>query len=131
MIKVFRKIENRFLRIAVITLIILFIFVAVVIIFISPISKYLIEKYSEKYTGRQIKLSWIYVNPFTGGISAHGVQIFENKSQEVFIKAGSLSVNLSVRKLFSKSLDLSSATLDNAWVNIIQRDSVTFNFTDL
>ena len=38
--------------------------VALVIIFISPISKYLVEKYDVTYTGREIKMDWAYVNKY-------------------------------------------------------------------
>ena len=41
---------------------ILVILVVLVILFISPISKYLVEKYDEQYTGRQITMDWAYVN---------------------------------------------------------------------
>jgi hypothetical protein len=128
-LKLFKKIKNRFLRILLIVGIILFIFVAIVIAFISPIAKYAIEKYDEKFTGRQIELSWIYINPFTGYIGMHGLQVHERNSEDVFLKANKISARLTLRALFSKTLDLSSFTLDNAAVSIIQ-DSAGFNFSD-
>jgi hypothetical protein len=130
MFRLFRKIKNRFLRIAVIAFCIVFLFVAVVIIFISPIAKYLIEKYSVKYTGRQIKMSWLYLNPFTGFVNAHNLVIYEKENPQPFIKTGSLACNITVRKLLSRTYEVSSLTFDNLWVNVIQ-DTTHFNFSDL
>ena len=50
-----------------------------ILLFISPIAKFLIEKYDEKYTGRKITLDWAYVNPFTGFIHLSNVKISEAK----------------------------------------------------
>src|SRR5450755_3659692 len=78
--------------------------VAVVIIFISPITKYLIQKYDEKYTGRQITLDWALVNPFSGYLHLHNLKIYEYKSDTVFLAASGLTVRVSLFKLFSHTL---------------------------
>ena len=104
--------------------------VALVIIFISPITKYLIQKYDEKYTGRQITLDWAYVNPFSGYLHLHNLKIYEYKSDSVFLAASGLSVHVSVRKLFSHTLQLNSATLDNLVVHVI-KDHKTMNFESI
>lgn len=130
MFRFFRKIKNRALRYGLIIFCILILFIAVVIAFISPITKYLVEKYSEKYVGRKIAMSWLYVNPFTGYINAHNLIVYEKQSPQAFIKAANLSVNITVSKLFAKAYDISSVTFDRLWVNVIQ-DSTIFNFSDL
>ncbi|HKC69770.1 MAG TPA: hypothetical protein VKG26_16140, partial [Bacteroidia bacterium] len=71
-----RKLRKTFF-ISLTSIVVLFI---LVIVFISPITKYLIEKYDFKYTGREITLDWAYVNPFTGYIHLNNLKIFENKS---------------------------------------------------
>ena len=38
------------------------------IVFISPITKYLIEKHSEEYTGRVIRIDKFAINIFNGSI---------------------------------------------------------------
>ena len=77
--------------------------VTVVILLISPIAKYLLEKYDEKYTGRQIKMGWAYVNPFTGYIHFSNLKIYELKSDSVFFSANGVSANIALLKLFSKT----------------------------
>jgi len=99
---------------------IIIIIVLVVFIFISPITKYLIQKYDEKYTGRKITLSWAYVNPFTGYIHLSHLKIFEYKSDSVFISMNGLSANINVFKLFSGTVKVSNLTFDQPVARIIQ-----------
>jgi len=115
-----------------IILILSFIFgiVVVVILFISPITKYLIEKYDEKYTGRQIKMDWAYVNPFTGYIHFSNLKIYEYKSDSLFISMNGLSANFAMLKLFSKTMEISELYLDQPRVEIVQVKR-NFNFDDL
>ncbi len=111
--------------IAVVSLII------IVIAFISPITKYLVEKYSVKYTGRQIKMSWAYVNPFTGYIHFSNLKIYEYKSDTIFFSAKGLSASIALRKILSKTYEITSLTLDKPWGRVIQSDKNIFNFSDI
>ena len=104
--------------------------VVVVILFISPVTKYLIEKYDEKYTGRQIKMSWVYVNPFTGYVYFRNLKIYESKSDSVFFSAKGISANFALLKLLSKTIEITDITLDQPKGIVIQ-NSKDFNFTDL
>lgn len=106
------------------------IFVVVVILFISVISKYLIEKYDVKYTGRQITLDWAYVNPFSGYIHFSNFKIYEQKSDSVFFSANGVSVNISMLKLLSKTYEISEFTLNQPYGLIVQNRK-EFNFSDL
>jgi hypothetical protein len=114
----------------IISSILILTFVALVIIFISPITKYLIQKYDEKYTGRQITLDWAYVNPFTGYLHLQNLKIYEYKSDSIFLAASGLSVHVSLLKLFSHTLQLNSATLDNLVVQVIN-DHKRMNFDNI
>ena len=116
------------------TLLILFsvltVIVAVVIIFISPITKYLVEKYDLKFTGRQITMDWAYVNPFTGYVHFDNFKIFEYRSDSVFLSARGVSANFEMRKLFSKTYEISELTLNRPRGIVIQIDK-DLNFNDL
>jgi hypothetical protein len=109
---------------------IIIITVVIIVLFISPITKYLVEKYDEKYTGRQITMNWAYVNPFTGYIYFDNFKIYEFKSDSVFFSADGVSINIAMLKLFSKTYEISEFTLDNPIGTIIQNKK-DFNFTDL
>jgi hypothetical protein len=118
------------IKITGIILTVIITFIIIVIIFISPIAKYLIEKYSVKYTGRQIRMSWLYLNPFTGYIHMSHLKIYEYKSDSIFFKADGLSVNFAMLKLPKKTYEIESVTLTNPWGIIIQNRKA-FNFDDL
>lgn len=110
-----------------------------VILFISPITKYAIEKYDEEYAGRQIKLDWAYVNPFTGYVFLKNLRMYEpanvsaqRKADTVFFSSEGVGLDLSLFKLFSKTYEIKSLSLDHPKVTIIQYDNKDdFNFRDL
>lgn len=104
--------------------------VVLVIAFISPITKYLIEKYDEKYTGRRIELDWAYVNPFTGSIFFDDLKIYEYQSDSTFVSFDGLGVNVEIFKLLGKEYEISSVTLNEPWVKVVQNKKV-FNFNDI
>ncbi len=117
-------------RILFVTVITVFIIVAVVIIFISPITKYLIEKYDVKYTGREITLDWAYVNPFTGYVHFKNLKVYEYKSDSVFFSTKGLSIDFGVRKFFYHTFEIKSLTLDHPFIKII-RNKKKMNLDDL
>ncbi len=102
-----------------------------VILFISPIAKYVIEKYSVKWTGRQIKMDWAYVNPFTGFAHLSNFRIYEANSDSIFISSEGLSIGINLRKLLSKEYEITSITLDKPRGIAIQNSRRNFNFTDI
>ena len=104
--------------------------IVLIFLFISPITKYLIEKYDKQYTGRQITMDRVYVNPFTGYFHFSNLKIYEQKSDSVFIAAKSLNVDVALFKLWSNTIELSELTLNQAVGKIIQHDQ-DFNFDDL
>jgi hypothetical protein len=104
--------------------------VALVIIFISPIAKYTIEKYDMKFSGRQVTMDWIYVNPFTGYVHIDNLQIHEQNSDSIFFSADGISANFEMHKLLSKTYEISSFTLNKPIAHIIQNKK-EFNFNDL
>jgi len=100
------------------------------ILFISPISKYLVEKYSVKYTGRQIKMDWAYVNPFTGHIHFNNFKVYEAASDSIFFSADGVSVDFAIRKILFKTYEITDLVLDKPRGTIIL-DSGVLNFNDL
>jgi hypothetical protein len=113
------------------------IMVTVIILLLSPIEKYLAEKYMLKYLGRQIEMSWIYINPFTGYVHISYLKIHESKNlpefkmgDSIFFSAKGVSANFAVLKLLAKTIEISEITLDQPKGIIIQ-DKNEVNFRDL
>ena len=44
------------------------------VVFISPVAKWAIEKYSVEYTGRQVKMDKLAINLFSGNIRSNGLK---------------------------------------------------------
>jgi len=105
-------------------------FVVLVIIFISPIAKYVIQHYSEKWTGRKIRVGWVYINPFTGAADLHGLKIYEYQSDSIFFSADVASAHFAIHKLLSKTYEITNLTLDRPY-SIVRQDHDYFNFNDL
>ncbi|HTA83489.1 MAG TPA: DUF748 domain-containing protein [Bacteroidia bacterium] len=125
-----KKAGNKIKRAFIGTAIVITIILVLVIVLISPIAKYVIEKYSVKYTGRQIKVDWVYLNPFTGYMYASNLKVYENKSDSLFITIKGLSTELAIMKLFHKTYEISHVTLNEPWIRIIQNNKV-MNFQDI
>ncbi|MBL7937333.1 MAG: DUF748 domain-containing protein [Bacteroidia bacterium] len=104
--------------------------ITLIIIFVSPIAKYLVEKYDVTYTGREIVMDYAYVNPFTGYVYMKNLKVNEFKSDSVFISTKGLSAQLNMFKLFSKTIEISHITLYSPKI-IISQTNKTLNFDDL
>lgn len=110
--------------------IMLFALIFILILIISPITKYLVEKYDVALTGREIMMEGCYVNPFTGVVRFESLKIAEYESDSVFFQAENLTANFAMIKLLSKTYEISSLTLDRPSGRIIQHVN-GFNFIDL
>src|SRR5579862_1008123 len=106
------------------------VFFIVIPVFISPIAKYLIQKYGEKYTGRKITMDWAYVNPFTGYVHLQNLKIHEYKSDSLFLLTKGLSVHFALAKFLHHTFEIESLTLDHPVIKVI-KDGKTFNFDDV
>jgi len=102
----------------------------IIILCISPLTKYLVEKYSIKYTGRQVRMDWAYVNPFTGYVYFKNLKINECESDSIFISANGASATFSLLKLFSRTCEITQLTLDQPNSIIVQSQNGV-NFSDL
>jgi Domain of Unknown Function (DUF748) len=129
--------SKRVFRTSIIVCSCILILVIAVILLISPITKYLIEKYDVKYTGRQIKMDWVYVNPFTGYVHFSNLKIYESRtnsnvkeSDSIFFSAKGLSAKFALHKLLSKTIEITELVVNEPKGIIIQSNK-DFNFNDL
>ncbi len=124
------KLSAKLKKRLIVTTITLISIVTLIVAFISPFAKYLIEKYDEKYTGRQITTDWAYVNPFTGYIHLSNLKIKELKSDSVFFSSEGVSIDMALFKLFTNTYEISKLTLNRPVGNIIQKNR-DLNFDDI
>jgi hypothetical protein len=121
-----KKWQRRLLRVVIVigALIIILILIA------SPLTKYLIEKYDMKYSGREISVGRAYVNPITGNMSLSNLRVFEQNSDSVFFSAGKIAVDISLLRILGGIYQVSSVEIKSPEITVIQHDSL-FNFSDL
>jgi hypothetical protein len=120
------KLKKALLGIAV-TFVVLFV---IIIACISPIAKYAIEKYDVKYLGREIKIGWLYLNPFTAYIHIGNLKVYEPNSDSTILTADGLSADFQLLKLFKKTYEINTISLDKPVGYIIQNGK-RLNFSDL
>ncbi len=101
-----------------------------VVIFISPIAKYLIEKNSEKYTGRVIRMAQFNINIFTGNVNISGFRMYEPDRKTVFIGFSHLRIDLELRPLLDQVYHIQHLVVDDPDIRITQKGS-TFSFDDI
>lgn len=98
-------------------------------VFISPITKYLIEKYDVTYTGRQITMDKLFLNFFTGNASIKGFTLYEKDGKTPFFKCGELSVSIKLRKILSGEYDIRHFTAESPEITIVQKGE-HYNYDD-
>ncbi|HEX8516359.1 MAG TPA: DUF748 domain-containing protein [Bacteroidia bacterium] len=126
-----QKKHHRLRKILLITLAVIIILVGLIIAFISPITKYLVEKYDTKYIGREITMNWAYVNPFTGYLHFDDLKIMEQKNDTTFFSVSGISLNFEMMKMLSKTYEISSLTISDPRAIVIHHKDNSFNFTDI
>lgn len=122
--------KSKIKKTSIFILIFLTIILTLLIVLISPITKYIIEKYDVKYIGREINAKSVYLNPFSGYFHFGELNILENKSDSVFFSLKNLSLRFSFMKLFSGTYKINSLILENPRLIVSQKDTV-FNFMDI
>ncbi len=120
----------KFKRVISVILLSLLAVVILLLVFLSTIAKYLIEKHAEEYTGRRILLENLHINVFTGNIRVDQLRIYEAKSNKIFIDCPRLELGISVSRLIGKQYDISSLVVEKPLINITQRGN-HFNYDDL
>jgi len=101
-----------------------------IMLLISPIAKWLVEKYDVEYTGREITMDKAYVNPLTGYIHFSQVDIKESESDSSFLSMKGLTANFGMIKLIQGKYEISQFILDEPIGYAIYHNS-TFNFSDI
>ena len=124
------KTKFKIKKVFIIAISVILITVALVIIFISPLTKYLLEKNDVKLIGRELTMDWAYVNPFTGYVHLSNLQIFEEKGDSLFLTVKGASANFAMHKLFSRTVEITQLTIDRPWGKIVQKKK-KLNFDDI
>lgn len=113
-----------------IIILVVILIVVCIFLFLGPIAEFLIEKYDERYTGRNIEMSKMRINLFTGGVNIHDITIFEQARKDTFTHVKHIYTNLEWTHFFRGDYDVVEVSLYRPYVSVIQNGS-SFNFDDL
>lgn len=97
---------------------------------ISPFAKYYIEKNSKELVGRQINMSALRLNIFTGSLEIDSLKMFEADDKVIFASVDTFKMNLEILKLLSKDVVVTNIRIIDPYATIWQKGDL-FNFTDL
>ncbi|HEX2922280.1 MAG TPA: DUF748 domain-containing protein [Bacteroidales bacterium] len=100
------------------------------IVIASPLTKYMIQRYDYKLTGREITLDNVFINPLGGRATIRRMSVFEYENDTVFFYAGKISTDMSLLKLLTGNYEVKSLKINNPEIRVFRHDSV-FNFSDL
>jgi hypothetical protein len=92
---------KKFLKILGWILVVIVTLILVVIIFLGPIVKYIIERKGETWTGRVILVDKLRVNILNGKVNAYGLKVFEPDKKTVFVGFKHLMVDLDEWKILN------------------------------
>jgi hypothetical protein len=102
----------------------------IIAIITPPLAKRLVEKHDVEYTGREITVKNIFINPLTVALSSKDLVMYEQESDTVFMSVRKLRVNLSLLKLLRGVYEIRSVKVTKPELRVVRDDSL-FNFTDL
>ncbi|MCX6244597.1 MAG: DUF748 domain-containing protein [Bacteroidetes bacterium] len=104
--------------------------VLLVILFLGPIAKYIIEHKSEAWTGRVIRMEKLTINIFNGRVNAYGLKVFEQDKKTLFVGFRHLMVDLDEWKLLKSVYRVEHLLIEDPSVLVI-RKGPSFNFDDI
>src|SRR5262245_799507 len=104
-------------------------FIIIIFAFISPIAKYLIQKNSVEWTGRRIEIGSLFINIFSGGVTAGGLKVYEAGQEKLFFYSKKIQASVSLPKLIAGKFDIKEFSIDSLSVSILQTGD-HFNYDD-
>lgn len=108
----------------------LFVFIFLMLFFLSSIVRWYVVRNSESLIGRKIDLAELHINYFQCSVEANNFVMYEQNKQDSFVSFDRLYINFDPWQMFSSTYAFSEISLENPVVSIVYNDS-TFNFDDL
>lgn len=117
-------------RVALLVVALVVTLIALALAFSSPIARYVLEKYSKKWLGRQLTMTGMRYNLISGNFTVTELRVLEPNEKDVFIYADNVTGNFSAFKLASREIEFNSMKLNGAVVRITQIKN-QFSFDDV
>ena len=112
-----------------VVIIILLAIVAVAVAFLTaPMGKRYVNSHGEELIGRKVNIGDFRFNILTGNATLGNVTIYEKNGTDTFMEVDDLSLNFSLTKLITGDIHIDGIHIDDAKMNIVQRDT-TYNLS--
>jgi len=121
---------KKLLRFILILLALFLVVLTIIYIFISPITKYVIEKNCLEWTGRKITIGKIKVNALNGSVYIKDIKIYEANGDSIFFDCHDIYLKVNLKKMLSNVYEVSTIKIDTPEIRITQNGN-NFNFDDL
>src|SRR5581483_150618 len=104
--------------------------IVVLLLIISPIARYEVNKNCVQWTGRHITVGSVNLNPLNGSVFIKDLKIYEAESTTVFFECHDIYVKLSLKKALANNYAIEEIRIDKPEISIVQNGN-KFNFDDL
>ena len=101
-----------------------------VLLFVSPIAKWYVEKHDTELIGRELSINRLRINLLAGSVNLGGITLYEDDAKTSFVSFDNFKTGIKLRDLLDNRLWVNYLNLEGLNVNVIQNDSI-FNFTSL
>lgn len=106
------------------------VYLAIVLVVITPALNFLPAWAVEKYLGRELHSEFTYFNPFTLSLEVGKTQLPEHDGDR-FLAFDEATINVSTASLWSGALVFDKIGIQQLYVHVKEFDDGTFNFTDM
>ncbi len=126
----FQERMKRFTRIIKILLGVIAGILILLLLLISPLAEYLIEKNSREWAGRKIEMERLGINLLSGGVSIKQLKIYETDDHNLFVTVNKIRINAALFSFISGRNIIEEALIQDAIIRFKQQGG-SFNFDDL
>lgn len=104
--------------------------VLAVLLLVSPIAKWYVEKHDTELVGREITIGGLWVNVFNGTVKIDDLTLYEDDGATPFVQFAQFDTKIKLRDLLDKKLVVQHLLLSELKVNI-EQDRTWFNFNSM
>lgn len=104
--------------------------VLVVLLFVSPIAKWYVEKHDTELIGREVTIGNLWINVLHGSVNIKDLTLYEEDGVRPFVQFEQFKTKIQLKELLNKKLVVKRVLLSKLDINI-EEDRTWFNFNSM
>ena len=104
--------------------------VLAVLLFVSPIAKWYVEKHDTELIGREVTIGSLWINVFHGSVNIKDLTLYEDDGVRPFVQFEQFKTKIQLKELLNKKLVVKRVLLSKLDINI-EEDRTWFNFNSM